>query len=209
MIKICPICGYRNRESAEYCEKCLFSLEDAGELNPDAQDEEGLNDLGEGLGIYCPNGHWNPPDAKFCQICGVPLKEEVSSDELLFPPEVSEIEEEGRIVRAFKLINHDNEFVVELAMHDGKVKEMLVGRKSGKNVPDIDLAGLKGSELVSRKHAKIVLDGNSGEIFLIDMNSTNGTFVNGKRITPQEKVRLQRGDKIMFGKNIKFILEEI
>ncbi len=209
MTKICPICGYRNRDSAEYCEKCLFGLEEVGELNPDAQDEEGLGDLGEGLGIYCPNGHWNPPDAKFCQICGVPLKQEQSSDELLLPPEEAGIEEEGRIIKTYKLVNHDNEFVVELAVHEGKVKEMLVGRKSGRNVPDIDLAVIKGSELVSRKHARFILDGNTGELFVVDVGSTNGTFVNGKKLKPEEKVKLNRGDEIIFGKTLKFILEEI
>ncbi len=208
MTKICPICGYKNRDSAEYCEKCLFNLEEASELNADARDEEGLGDSGEGLGIYCPNGHWNPPDAKFCQICGVPLQQEHSSDELLLPPEEAGIEE-GHIIKTYKLVNHDNEFVIELAMHEGEVREMLVGRKSGKNIPDIDLSGIKGSELVSRKHAKFILDGNTGEIYIVDLNSTNGTFVNGQRLNPGEKVKVSKGDEILFGKTFKFTLEEI
>ncbi len=206
MTKICPICGYRNKDFVEYCEKCLFSLEEVDELNVDAQDEEGLEDVGEGLGVYCPNGHWNPPDAKFCQICGVPLQSDSSSEEYLVPPE--EVEEEGKIIKTYKLVNHDNEFVVELSMYEGKTKEQLLGRRSGKNIPDIDLSGLKGAELVSRKHAKFVLDGNTQEIFIIDMGSTNGTFVNGEKLKPNERFRLNKGDEIVLGKTFKFILEE-
>ncbi len=206
MTKICPICGYRNKDFVEYCEKCLFNLEEVDELNVEAQ-EEGIEDIGEGIGIYCPNGHWNPPDAKFCQVCGIPLHEKESQDEFLVPPE--EAGEEGRVIKNFKLTNRDNEFVIELSMYEGKVKEYLVGRKSGKNVPDIDLSGIKGAELVSRRHAKIILDGNTGEIFIMDIGSTNGTYLNGKKLPPNEKVKLKDGDEIILGKTLKFLLEEM
>ncbi len=207
MTKICPICGYRNKDFVEYCEKCLFSLEEVEELNMDAQDEEGLGDMGEGLGVYCPNGHWNPPDAKFCQVCGVPLHEKSSSEELLLPPE--EAGDEGRIIKTYKLVNHDNEFVVELSMYEGRVKEYLLGRKSGRNIPDIDLSGIKGAELVSRKHAKFILDGNTQEIYIMDVGSTNGTFVNGQKLVPNEKIKLKDKDEIILGKTFKFLLEEM
>jgi DNA-binding CsgD family transcriptional regulator len=55
-------------------------------------------------------------------------------------------------------------------------------------------------ESVSRKHAEIVLDGPT--IFVSDLQSRNGTFVDGKRIQ-SEFVRL--GQKVQFG-TIAFIV---
>jgi hypothetical protein len=48
---------------------------------------------------------------------------------------------------------------------------------------------------VSKKHATILFS-EDGQYTLIDNNSSNGTFVNGKRI---EKVMLKNGDHIMIG----------
>jgi pSer/pThr/pTyr-binding forkhead associated (FHA) protein len=54
---------------------------------------------------------------------------------------------------------------------------------------------------VSGEHAVIVMVG--GEIFLEDLNSTNGTYVNGKAIKKQQ---LQSGDAIEIGKyKIKYV----
>lgn len=49
---------------------------------------------------------------------------------------------------------------------------------------------------VGRIHMQIVLD-NDGNIYAIDLNSTNGTYVNGQRI--YGKVRLQKNDIIRIG----------
>jgi hypothetical protein len=43
---------------------------------------------------------------------------------------------------------------------------------------------------ISRKHAQIKIEPNG--IFLIDLKSTLGTFLNGNRIPPQEKIPLAR-----------------
>lgn len=53
------------------------------------------------------------------------------------------------------------------------------------------------NEFVSTFHAEIVLLDN-GEIFLTDCNSKNGTYLNGKRITPNVEVPIRRGDRIEF-----------
>jgi DNA-binding winged helix-turn-helix (wHTH) protein len=50
---------------------------------------------------------------------------------------------------------------------------------------------------VSRLHARLELDHE--QITLIDLNSTNGTYVNGERLPPGQPRRLRAGDKISFG----------
>ncbi|WP_408069776.1 DUF6382 domain-containing protein [Butyrivibrio sp. JL13D10] len=54
---------------------------------------------------------------------------------------------------------------------------------------------------VSRMHAKIYkpeADGNT--VWIQDLNSTNGTYINGKRLMPNEEVPLEENDEISFGK---------
>jgi pSer/pThr/pTyr-binding forkhead associated (FHA) protein len=51
--------------------------------------------------------------------------------------------------------------------------------------------------MVSRRHARIQLVG--GSVNIDDLGSTNGTFVNGERVTHAE---LQEGDRVLIGSNI-------
>ena len=50
---------------------------------------------------------------------------------------------------------------------------------------------------VSRVHAQLTVEG--GELVVVDLGSTNGTFVNGEQIEPETPVVLQRGTQIEFG----------
>lgn len=68
--------------------------------------------------------------------------------------------------------------------------ELIIGRDSSANIK-ID----EGDDRVSRNHAKIILE--SGRFKLQDLNSTNGTFVNGKRI--QGAIFLNVGDIVKLG----------
>ena len=51
---------------------------------------------------------------------------------------------------------------------------------------------------VSRVHARIY-KGEEGCIEIRDLDSTNGTFINGTRLEPNEKKRVHRGDEVRFG----------
>jgi len=48
----------------------------------------------------------------------------------------------------------------------------------------------------SRYHAEIVTDGN--QVFVEDVGSKNGTFVNESRLTANQKIRLKAGDRLRF-----------
>ena len=72
--------------------------------------------------------------------------------------------------------------------------EILIGRS-----PDLDL--VLAEDKVSRKHAKIGLDGQ--ELQIIDLGSTNGTYVNGERIRRQQ---LNPNDRILIGTSIARII---
>jgi pSer/pThr/pTyr-binding forkhead associated (FHA) protein len=71
-----------------------------------------------------------------------------------------------------------------------------VGR--GRNVGnDIVLAA---DGMVSKSHARIVYD--RGEFCLFDENSTNGTFVNGRRLRAGDAYTLQPGDEVKMGETV-------
>ncbi|MCR4990316.1 MAG: FHA domain-containing protein [Lachnospiraceae bacterium] len=57
-------------------------------------------------------------------------------------------------------------------------------------------------ESISRLHAKLLRNGS--RFFLLDLNSTNGSYKNGVRLSPNEQVVIEPGDEIGFGK-LKFI----
>ena len=50
---------------------------------------------------------------------------------------------------------------------------------------------------VSRHHARIIKEGSA--YYIVDLNSTNGTFINGKPLSYKEKVPLKIRDLISFG----------
>ena len=51
---------------------------------------------------------------------------------------------------------------------------------------------------ISRMHARFVKEDD--RMFIMDLHSTNGTYVNGVRLEPDCKVEIQVGDQIGLGK---------
>lgn len=50
---------------------------------------------------------------------------------------------------------------------------------------------------VSRIHARLVE--KEGRVALMDLNSANGTYINGIRLEQNESMVLEKGDEIRFG----------
>ena len=69
------------------------------------------------------------------------------------------------------VVSASGSVIQELTMQNPR---LLIGRSEHNDVPI-------GSRFISRHHALLVRHGNS--TFLMDLNSTNGTFVNGRRVS--------------------------
>jgi pSer/pThr/pTyr-binding forkhead associated (FHA) protein len=75
---------------------------------------------------------------------------------------------------------------------------LTIGREAGNAIAINDAE-------VSRKHAQLVLQG--GKYVITDLGSTNGTFVNGQRLTGQHV--LQSGEVISLGEQISLLYEAV
>ncbi|RLN59699.1 hypothetical protein BBJ29_006531 [Phytophthora kernoviae] len=60
---------------------------------------------------------------------------------------------------------------------------------------------------VSRQHAAIIHDKNQ-QIYVMDLDSAQGTFVNGEEIKPKEPYKLKVGDQIQFGASTRMYMFE-
>jgi pSer/pThr/pTyr-binding forkhead associated (FHA) protein len=66
-------------------------------------------------------------------------------------------------------------------------------------MPDVDLSPYQAyARGVSRLHA--VLKREASHVFLMDLGSSNGTFVNGKRLSPNVDHAIANGDVVALGK---------
>jgi pSer/pThr/pTyr-binding forkhead associated (FHA) protein len=77
---------------------------------------------------------------------------------------------------------------------------LLIGRQDEISgiYPDVDLTPHGGEEAgVSRRHAQLVHEDSNW--YVIDLDSTNGTFVNGVEVAPKSRLLLSEGDQLTLG----------
>lgn len=75
-------------------------------------------------------------------------------------------------------------------------------------LPDVDLTPYEAyGQGVSRLHATLKV--TSSRVFISDLGSSNGTRVNGQKITPHKEVPLNHGDVVALGKlKIQFLIRK-
>jgi hypothetical protein len=61
------------------------------------------------------------------------------------------------------------------------------------------------NKLVSREHAYFSVPSAETKSVLVDTESTNGTFVNTRKLTPYEEYPLAEGDEILFGYEVRVV----
>jgi hypothetical protein len=156
---------------------------------------------------YCQTEH--PENTLFCDECGSYLLEgnRKETDPLAVAEvtwtergETSEVLEE-RVTSplGLKLTIPDSGRDVEVPL----TKEVNIGRldPASASFPDVDLTSDGGLEKgVSRRHAKVTRRGK--EVFIEDLGSINGTFLNRKKLTPYLPQALKNGDELQLGKLI-------
>lgn len=128
----------------------------------------------------------NIEGALFCEECGAKLEAQ---------NELQETAVENPVERLV-LATADGS-TLEIPVKD----EVVVGREDpiSEVFPDLDLTGFDGMEKgVSRKHA--VIHRSGADYTVEDMGSTNGTYVNRKKVQPNVPQAIKPGDELRFGK---------
>lgn len=203
----CPQCGTENLDGALFCDECGASLTDVATAQPSepasaeaapaepapevAPAEAAPPVVGALKCLSC--GHENPPDARFCENCGAALT--VPAEAPVEP--TVEVPPAPPVAPVAALIIAETGAELPLDFSKG---EVLIGRADpvSRVFPDVDLTPHGGYEAgVSRKHCRIL---KQGDQFLVeDLQSTNGTKLNGQFIPPNQPRPLKDGDVLELG----------
>ncbi len=158
--------------------------------------------------ITCPScGYKDYEGALFCTECGTRLHstshlltQVIASDTGSFTPPPPPEKPVNAPERVVELILLDHDAVIPLFQG----QQVVLGRavQGGSHTPDLDLSAFGAYQAgVSRRHALLHFDGDS--LTITDLQSSNGTWVNEKRIPSRQPVWLQHGDVVRLGK-LKF-----
>lgn len=133
---------------------------------------------------YC--GTENVDDAKFCDNCGKQFEEAPKKE-----PTIN--------VKARPAVLTSVASGTSFELHPDE--ETIIGRGDPSRglEPQVLLDDPDAlQDGVSRLHAKIICTGN--EYYLLDLNSTNSTYLNKKKLVPQEHNKLNDGDELQLGR---------
>jgi len=168
--------------------------------------------------IICSNcQHENLSGAVYCAECGVPLDGVQTLTTEAISNEQIEAELKKKTPRPEMDSVPANSWLSLHVMDSGKIlplasrNEFTLGRLSeGQPImPDIDLTPYQAyASGVSRLHAVVKRDGS--QVMVMDLGSSNGTYLNGRRLNPHMVEALNHGDIVALGKlKIQILLRNI
>ena len=155
--------------------------------------------------IVCPKcRHENVTGAMFCEECGAQLEgddliTEAITDELItreLSRKAPRPEPAAPVTSWISLHFRDSGKILPLTSRN----EFILGRLTEDSpiLPDIDLTPYRASACgVSRLHA--VVKRKENKVLVMDLSSSNGTYINGRRIPPDVEETLRHGDILALG----------
>lgn len=172
----------------------------------------------------CPNcGQQNRPGVIFCENCGASLIGKLPLSTKALDTEGSEQPDVGVDTSTLVDVTIQGTATFERGMLlrlevEGSPDpirftpkaETIFGRRDPAtgDKPDIDLTPFAGYRMgVSRRHAAI-RPGDENGLDLWDLGSSNGTFLNGQRLSAHRPYRLRDGDEIRLGQMVIHIYFE-
>jgi pSer/pThr/pTyr-binding forkhead associated (FHA) protein len=154
---------------------------------------------------YCK--HENREGVLLCEVCGKPLHAKAPDVTLPFAPaalrgDVPPPKAPGATLQAGQdtpLLIHIQGAAQPVVLQPNQ--RVVLGRvdTTMPQQPDVDLTSYQGQEKgVSRIHAAIERTGET--VTVVDLGSTNGTYVNGEKLVPHQPRVLRGGEEIRLGK---------
>lgn len=211
----CPTCGASVQADASFCGQCGFSLQGTemppaaasslpATVSPDFEvpDLTPPDPLVEPDPLAMPSA--NPPQSESPSEAAV-------LPEVLVAPAVSSVASAPSPMvsgsggsktqlqtQIAQLLHVQTNTSVELPVNLAVIH---IGKPNDRIPPDIDVSGFPNSEIVSRIHADIRVE---GDIYYIeDVGSSNGTYINNAPLPSGNRHRLRPGDRIALGKGDK------
>jgi hypothetical protein len=149
----------------------------------------------------------------FCNECGSYLLETAVQSTVMLPfsdtahhvapPPISKFEPEplsNPLPLTFIIPSHRRRIQIDL------IDQIRIGRADPQSniLPDLNLMDDNGDMGVSRVHAAI--RSTKQGLTIVDLGSTNGTFLNNAPLSPQSAYPLKNGDEIRFGDLLVHVL---
>lgn len=205
----CPSCGANVQADASFCGQCGFDLRVAtaqesaapgasASVNPvfetplaqSPPDPAAASD--PGLGADLANSYAAHPVAADPAEAGSPAPVGASSDD----PAASHV---TRLqVSQAHLLHVQTNTPIDLPQ---QLPVIRIGKPNDRIPPDVDVSGFPSSEIVSRVHASIRVEGDV--YYIEDVGSSNGTYINNMPLPYGNRHRLRPGDRIALGKGDK------
>ena len=175
--KICPECGTKNPPDVSDCVNCdcdLMSVlvTDAQQVTVKNSSEDKLAVKSSLIRVCSECNEKNLPNARKCANCGEDISDVIPTSE----PETKSA--------AFVLRSLDGRIIFKIDRDN-----ITVGREH--ELKDY----LAAKTFVSRRHCRFTLEND--KLFVEDLNSANGTYVNNRKIF--QKTKLAKGDEIGLG----------
>jgi FHA domain/Double zinc ribbon len=210
----CPSCSTPVQSDASFCGHCGFDLR-ASELaspipEPSAMPEPKLT--GDDASTFAvdpaavativASASANPEELAVAEKMEVippplPLSEPKSEPVPVIP--------KTTLQRLASLLHVQTNVKLELPAN---LQVIHIGKPNNMIPPDIDVSGFPDSDIVSRVHGDIRIEGNA--FYFEDTGSSNGTYINNIPLASGNRHRLQAGDRISLGKGdkVSFIFHE-
>ena len=158
---------------------------------------------------YC--AHHNREGVFFCEECGHPFVGDQETLRATTRLMQQESNTGNRVAWGTAHFHSNARLVVRVREHPEALvfhleDELLIGRADPNmdTQPDLDLIPYGAVEQgVSRRHAKIRRVDNT--LTLIDLESTNGTYLNGQRLLPNQPRMLRDGDEVRLGRLVMHV----
>jgi hypothetical protein len=162
----------------------------------------------------CTNcGHTNRPGVLFCENCGTSLTGRAAVGATKSFEETGAPGSEKISTAGTDYFLPDSILRIEIEGGPEPIlikpkKEIIFGRRDPATgaMPDVDLTPYAGYRMgVSRSHAAIRTADDS-HLDLWDLGSSNGTYLNGQRLSAHRPYRVRDGDRIRLGQMVLRIL---
>ena len=166
--------------------------------------------------IVCPECQYeHVTGAMFCAECGAQLDDDDLITKAMTDEQITK-ELSAKAPRPEPVVPVTS--WISLHLRDsGKIlpltsrNEFILGRLTEDSpiLPDIDLTPYRASAAgVSRLHAVVKRKGN--RVMVVDLSSSNGTYINGRRIHPDMDEKLNHGDILALGTlQIQILLHDV